>query len=468
MKSSIATHRGILGCTFGLALYLGSSVGCVPPVPINAGGSGQVPLGGFNGGGGNFNPAEPVDESTNGEPDAPIQQNPFALQVSITNVNVASDGWLRTSDDLIVIGTGVGSGVQYMIPSENDGLARDIGDEETFAISGFAVTGRCIILRNVDGDVFVFNADTDSLIPINPDAFSVAGGAPTDQADFVADAGFVAAVMDLDRTTDDAMFKVITLANDLPNIIALPNNPPPLVSAEALTNSEVQLAIDGAVAQLAVQVDDTIYLYNIAFPQFEPVAFDFSAFNGVSNEKPMWLDSALLMYLAADQSPEGDRLIHVANLSTSITSPVPVGPVGLEDFVLVNGQFGHFAVQSNSDRLANGQVRSVFGRVIFSGPIVDSDAVNNALVTDDRDEGVLGFGQTLAITPDGEFRFLAGADPADQADLLQISKGVGWDLFTDPRSADGAFLQAANVHASDTVCAFQTGDERTVGFILLN
>ncbi len=461
---------------FACAACLIFQSGCVRPTLVGGGNNGPNPLDGFDGGGngsgggGNTSDDDPVDSNGVDDDDAPNFNplNPFGLEVQFTDVRVDLFGDLVAGDDLIVVGTGLGSGVQYLIPSDPNPVAMDIPGDEDYVISGFAVTGKHVILRNVDGEVFVFNTETTTMIAVNPEEFSVAGGPAGVLPDFRAEGDLVAAVMDREKTTDGFLYKVMSIAGLTPQFVPMNNNPPG--TSDPLTAFETQVAIDGLFGLLAAQVDDTIYFYNIAFNNLPPAAFDYSTFGGVSNQKPMWLDNTRLMYLAREQSPEGERIIHIARMNVGTTSPTPVSPATFDDFELNTGQFGYFAAQSNSDRILNRQARSVFGRIIGQTPAVDSDAVNNPAVGDDRDDGVLGFGQTIALSPNGEYRFIAGDGAEDVGDLLQISKDVSWEVFNDPRATDetDTLLRARDVTSSDNVCAFINGDDRVVGFVLLD
>jgi hypothetical protein len=472
------TIRGVTVCLLAGASCVVLGAGCIRPTLIGGANTGPNPLDGFNGtgnsngtGNGSDNSSDdPVNSNGSDDDDSnPINPlNPFGLEVQFTDARVDSLGWIQAGDDLIVVGTGVGSRVQYLIPSDPNPVATDISDVEVFAVSGFAVLGKWIILRNLDGEVFVFNVETTTLTAINPDEFAVAGGIAKDAWDFRADGDYVAAIMDRERTTDDFLIKLLKLDGPSPEIITIMQNPPG--TSDPLEPFEAQLALDGDQLFLAAQVNDHIYFYNNFLVNLAPTPFDFTAFGGVSNQKPMWLENVSLMYLAREQSPEGHRLIYVARLSLGVTSPAPVNPATFDEFEMNNGQFGYFAVQSDSDQLLNRQARSVFGRVFGSGPSVDSDAINNMLVGDDRDDGVFGFGQTLSLSPNGEYRFLAGGGADDAADLLQISKDVTWEVFNDPRATDesGPYLRATDVSTSDSVCGFVTGADRMVGYILLD
>lgn len=473
MKMLMVKVTTVCLLTSALCLFIGT--GCVRPTLINGGNGGLNPLDGFDGpdngsndGADNSNDDPVNSNGADDDSDPTNQLNPFALEVLFTDVIVDPSGWIRTGDDLVVVGTGVGSGVQYFFPSEPVPTARNISDVEVFAVSGFAVTGQWIVVRNLEGEVFVFNAETETLTALNPDEFAVNGGIALDRPDFRADGDFVGAVMNRDRTADDFLFKVLRLDGPTPEIITMLVNPPG--TSDPLTPFETQVAIDGNQHWLIAQVDDNLYRYNIFINSVEPQPYDFSAFGGVSNEKPMWVDGFNLMYLAREQSPENERLIYFAQLNLGVTSPAPVSPAAFGDFVLNNGQFAYFGVQSDSDRLLNRQARSVFGFLFGQAPSVNSDALNNNAVGADRDDGVFGFGQHLAISPSGEYRFLSGGAAPDAADLLQISKDVTWEVFNDPRAIDESdpHLRATNVSASDSVCAFVTGAERIVGYILLD
>ncbi len=463
-------------CWLACGLALCANSGCVRPTLVNGGNNGLNPLDGFDPpGDGTVNDGDntgddPVDTNGSEDEDSPPanQFNPFGLEVEFTGVQVDLFGDLIAGDDLIVVGTGQGSGVQYFVPSDPNPVAMNISETEQFVISGFAVTGKWIILRNVEGEVFVFNAETATLTPLDPQEFAVAGGAATGLPDFRADGDFVAAVMDREQTTDGFLYKLMSLVNPTPQFIPLTQNPPG--TSDPFTPFDTQVAIDGFQGLLAAQVDDNIYFYNFSFPDLEPAAFDFSTFGGVSIQKPIWLDNLSLMYLARDTSPEGERMVYFARMNVGSTSPAPVSPAAFNDFFLNNGQFGYFAAQSDSDRLLNQQTRSVFGLVLGATPTVTSDAVTNTSIGEIRDDGVFGFGQTLAISPNGEYRFIAGAGAEDDADLLQVSKDVFWEVFNDPRATDedDALLKARDVTASDDACAFITDADRNVGFILLD
>lgn len=388
------------------------------------------------------------------------------LKVVFTDVMVESTGAIRAGDDLVVVGTGLGNGIQYMIPSAGDTTARTFSVTESPITTGFVTAGKNIVMRDIDGTVKLFNTGTEALTTLPPEAFSVIGGAGSlNKLDFFADGNLVGAVMDTGKTTDGAMFKVLDFSADSPTVLIL-QNPPPGGPREDIRG---QVAVDAEAMQMVAQVGDQFVLYDLTDPGAAPQVFDMADQGGIANGFQIYLDDGYVMYQEFEFTPNNRIVTSVADLRTGTSMELDDNPSAQEDFVLVNGLFGYFVFNTDDDNITNGQTRTVWGRINDAGG-TETTFVSGTddLIGEDRSDGLLGYGTSMTITPDGRFRFIAGGGTIGTAEYIQVSTGEGFTTFPDAPDGFDPFgrLPGSEVHTSNSVCAFRVPGG-TVAYIIL-
>lgn len=382
-----------------------------------------------------------------------------SLSVVATEAALDSVAWIVAGQDIIAFSTPDGSGVGYIKPAAGDTTAREISNTETFQNVGFAVAGNWIAMKNSDGDAFIFDADTEELTQFDRADLNISG-ATAGQAKFWAAGDYIATLTNPGEVADGAAIKVIDLSSGAPELISFTN---PIVDVDPARENEVwQLAIDADAKQVVAQVADNLVLYDIDNPSAEPQVLDLADVGGISNRTQIWLDDGFVIYHDRDGTNNRKEITRLANFNDGTTTQLSSNPSASEDLILVNGVFAYFLNTSDDDTITNQQVRSVFGTV--DGPTITFESGTDDVIGEERDDGLLGYGQTVAITPNGDFWFIAGDGSVAVAEYLQVSTGGSFATLSDPQGLDENGTQAARVHTSATYCAFRLSDD-TLGYI---
>jgi hypothetical protein len=89
----------------------------------------------------------------------------------------------------------------------------------------------------------------------------------------------------------------------------------------------------------------------------------------------------------------------------------------------------------------------------------------NVPLADDPEDGMVGFGCSTAITPDGRLRFIAGCGSALLAEYVQVSDGGAFMTLADPAGTDPVGVIGADIQTSNHPAVFRGAFG--VGYIVL-
>lgn len=452
---------GTLAATLAVLLLAGGPA-CAPPSVPGGGGGGNNNDNSSNSNDNGSNNGGNNNSNSNGGPTGDIQ----ALRVVPTNAQVDSGGEARAGDDIIAIGTGQGSGVQYLIPSRGDVDPIDMTAFESFVPAGFGVAGNWVIMRNFDGEVFLFDGNTEQLTSVpEADLALFSGAAPPGFPEFWADGDYIVTVADGNRVADGLRIKMIDVGADPPTITSFVD--PPVEPVQFRENEKWHMAIDTANRQFVALVTDFVVIYDMDDPTAQPAVIDTSAVGGVSNRDQTHLDDGFLIYHAHELSGNNRELTYMLDLEMSITTLIDENPSRPRPMDLESGIFGYFAHVSDADVSTNDTARSVFGTVASGAPeMTQLNDARTALGADPED-GIVGYGCTIAITPDGRYRFVAGCGNVGVAEYLFISTGGPLEVLADQLDLDflGLGTPASCVDASNTLAVFRTS--QSVAYIEL-
>ena len=389
-----------------------------------------------------------------------------SLRVVVTDHEVNVTGGLKIGDGFIAFGVDTGSGINFIRKSSAT-AAVNLSNSLSLLKIGFNVAGTWIAAREFDGSVHLYDTATDTLINVPTTELSLSSGnAIVDE--FWADGDFMVTFANANTVTDGFPIKLIDFSQNPPVITSFTQTPPENTGSRSGERS--QAAVDADARRFVVQVVDTLYLYSFDDPTGAPEVFDFSASGGISSQIQIFLDGDFVLYHDHDGVSDGRHVTRLANLATRSTDVLAENPSSDEDVYLEGNQFGYFAQETEDDLITNTLYRSVFGQITANG--VEFTLLpdpNDAVKDNDRTLGVFGYGQTLAITPNGRFRFVAGdGTAANIAEYLQVSvDGGDFKTLDDPEDSGDEQVFGSNVVATDEVCAFTTLDHR-LAFILLN
>lgn len=388
------------------------------------------------------------------------------LTVRVSDLVVDAIGDIRVDDNVIAVGTGENGGIEYLLPKQAT-TTFNIQTGDNLITSGFAVANGWIAARQLDGDVFLHDTATATTTAVPRTTLALpSGNAATNE--FWADEQFIVTFADDTVVSDGHAIKLIDCSTAPPTITSFTQDLPaqPFGIAE-----RVLLAIDADQRQVMALQQDIFYLYDMDDPTAAPQTLDVSLAGGASNAFQFQFNDGFVVYHERDLTSTGLRTTRFLDIANLMTTPFPENPSEPLDMLLVNGQFGYFVNQRDEDVNVNSTTRSVWGTLDAAGPAYTQEHLTDQFIGNDRGDGLIGYGRTLAATKDGVFRFLAGGGNSAIAEILQVSRDGG-EFTAVPtiqqfrnESPDG--LPATEVVTSNDICAFRVGGDDQVGYILL-
>jgi hypothetical protein len=422
------------------AVWLAAAVvGCVQqPVPATDGG-GTDGSGGGNGTGGNGGNTPPA-----------------TLTIVKTDIVVDPGVRVEAGDDIVVYGLDVLNRVDYLIPSAGDREGLGITDGPNYRSASFAVAAKKIALVNTQTFIVVI-FDTLTRAPRTiPFTEIQLNDVPRDvyaPGHIQADGPYVVV---RNAPASGNLVKVIDTTELEPRIIAFAVDPPAV---------PWHIAIDGEAAQVVAAVDDTFYLYDINEPMAAPASFNLRDVGGIDQGTIFKFDNGYVFY------KDGTEATNAAFLNVSDgTITVLTENGAAEELAVSNTQFGYFLNRDANDSVGAFH-RSGIGTV--PGPNAFLAAANQQIDGATDANGLIGWGQAVAISPNGAYTLISGKGALEPGDYLQISLGAVFATLNDPEGTDPYALPGTDVSVSDTCVAFKTGTSAPdgsptrVGYVVL-
>jgi hypothetical protein len=375
------------------------------------------------------------------------------LSPVVTDIFVHNKARVAAGDDLIAFGTGSLSGVQYIIPSADDSDARDIPDGHLFGSRNFAVTGTKIILIDPALQITVFDSMTQSMETIAADQVCTVSSSTDIHAvgHMQADRGYVALRTDHDMGSS---FKVIDVNGVRPAVVTFGHDP----SSDGLPIDQV--AIDGDALQVAAVDGEMLYIYDIQVPDEDPEVVDLSVDGGIGPAQ-IAIDNGVMLYHDGSVPPRAMLLdIGSGDVTALAANPACSG------IALSGGVLSYFLDASAG---VSGEVtRAVIGQSAAPEQLIVAVA-DGFLNEADHDQGAVGFGSTVGVTPDGRYILLAGDGGLGGSEYLQVSTGGAFSIAPDVGGRSDLRLPASDLSVSDSVAAFKTGTsaDTVLAYILL-
>ncbi|MFH1418054.1 MAG: hypothetical protein ABII12_07205 [Planctomycetota bacterium] len=417
---------------FVLSTLAVTGLGCDVPVP---GGGGPGGLGGGGGGG----------------------TVPFTIVK--TDIDVRHDAALRAGDDLIAFGTGVNTGVSYIIPSNAPTVGTAVPNSGDYDSSAFAVGGDHIFLvgSNTAGLAFqmsVFDAATGAIthtFPTTDIRLGAIPGSEEDVGNIQADGDFCIVRCDQTTVTDGKIVKVIDASTNPPTLVSFATNP----AASHFNVSQVD--VDAASRQAVAVANHTFFIYDIDAPNAAPVQI--APPNGIGDVQ---IEIAGDYIIAIDNQGYGEAFMVdiAAQAVIALTNPEAAWDVAICDDL-----FAFFADADINDRAGGGQRMAVGA---MPGPGSTKAALDQYIDGSTGNNGYVGFGGSMTVTPDGAYVFLSDG-------YLQYSLGTAvFVVPPDPNASDPYGTPAWDVHCTEAnTVGFKTASDRSatsttkVGYIVL-
>lgn len=364
---------------------------------------------------------------------------------------------VRAGNDVIAFGTGGAKGVSYIVPSGNDAAARTIPGSAAFNSYSLAVGGRNIFLTDGNFQVSVFNVDTHDLTPIDLNEVRLQNipASQLESGHIQADGNYCAVICDASEVSDSVVIKAIDVSTGLPNVISFTAGS--IGSAAAVQ----MVAVNNATQQVIAATSDSFFIFDITNPAAPPVQFPAGP-NGIGATQ-MQFDGTHVLFHDAGGAPSA----RVLNVSTGAIAALAQNPSSASSLALRDGSFGYFVDRDASDSLGSqrragiGTISAAAVTTAADGDFIDGSSANN---------GQFGFGQSIAISPNGSTWFLAGSEIVGAGEYLQFSGGGTFATVADPSGVDELGCPATDVVCGDDVLAFKTGSgsSTVIGYVRIN
>jgi hypothetical protein len=273
-----------------------------------------------------------------------------------------------------------------------------------------------------------------------------------DPGNIQADGDYCITISEESDVDDGVIVKVIDVSDGSPTVIPLTTNPS--TAAELVE----QVAVDGETATAVAVADDSFHIYDINAPTAAPTVV--AVANGIGDTQ-IAVDGGYILF-HDDQSPSEIGLVNIATRAvTGLTHAAAA-----KELALAGGSFGYFVDRDAGDSVGNFQ-RSAFGTVPGPGAtLAADDAFIDGGTTNN---GLLGWGESIAVTPDGARWFIGGKTSVGSGEYLQTGTGGAFEVVEDPSGLDAYGCKGTDVSVSSNTVAFKIGlnTDTTLGYIVL-
>jgi hypothetical protein len=368
------------------------------------------------------------------------------FQVVKTGIEVVYKGRIEVSDKMIAYGTGMVKGVDYIRPGDTKG--RGIPGSDQFSSSFFCVAGEKIVVANPNEfTVSVFDTAAGKMtnIPVDELKLYRVSGSMYDGGSIQCSGNYAVVITDTSGK-DMAAFKVLDLTGAEPRIIPFKGRGQAFSRQILVT----QVAVDDKSGHAAAATPTyDIVLFNFKKPEEEPRVLFFESVKGVGKAQ-MRFDDGRILFHSGEAYPRA--------ILTDIESGEPVELTrAIHSSALRADTYVYFADRDSKDTLGI-VARAAVGKISEKPVFVTGEAKVDGATANN---GYIGFGSSVAVTPDGKQIFVAGRDDIGRTERLQAYRAGKFALVPDA-SVRPAFLQASDVIASSSIVAFKVGvDNRT-------
>lgn len=458
--------------------------GTIPIDGADGGGGGGNGGGGGGGGNGDGNGGDGGGGNGDGGGGGGGEQLPALIK---THIELKADGYFTTDgkidagDDLVVFGL-PNTGIYYFKAStakpEIDAATEIPNSGALFDARSFKVAGKKIALVRSNNRVAIWDTATETLSDNVPGVIlhnlPVEANRP---GHMTSDGNLIATINDPGATSDGNALKVIDVSGATPTVISFP-------TPEEFQGTFEQAVVDAETRTLLAHGRNPgvlLYVFDLDAPNAAPLSFDLFE-SGFQNNVHMAYDRGVVIY------NQGDNVVLLDVTDAANTPQVfDNNPSNLNAAVaLAGGSFAYFVWAEDADMGPQPDLlRSAIGRVTAAPAATMAGQFDSVFSSGPpecvQDGGLLGYGSSVAITPDGSRWFLAGiAAPEPDYDFLQMSTGGKFQTFDDPDNDTATgFVMATEVSCSANTVAFwalrQTADSGclrndawVVGFIVID
>ncbi|NNE68644.1 MAG: hypothetical protein HKN33_18920 [Pyrinomonadaceae bacterium] len=382
--------------------------------------------------------------------EAPAQKRK-AFRIVKTSIPVGYKASIAASDEIIVFGTGFNTGIEYIRPG--DKTSRKIPNGDTYSSKFFAVAGTKIIMaRPSDFTIAVFDTATGNLKEIPESTLRLRSiGGSMHMGGSIQSSGNYAVVITDTSGDDNSALKVIDISGDDPKVIRFegsgPDNNSRLIFRQAAIDSKSGLVAGGGG-------DYAIWLFDYKNPSKAPASIDLKPYKGLGRAQ-MRFDGGKILFHTNESYARAGIIDAVTGKITELSR----ASYGL---ALRNGTYIYFASRDSKDS------HSIVGRAaVGKAGGQPRFATGQRPVGRSKNNGLIGFGASAAVTPDGRI-FIGGMEDIGRTERFQTYRAGRYSLYPD-RSTNPRFLMATDLVASSKLLAFKVGtnNKTTLGYAQL-
>lgn len=364
-----------------------------------------------------------------------------ASKIVKTGIAVNYRARIAVGDSIIAYGTGPVKGVDYI--KAGDAKGQGIPGGENFSNNSFATLSgdRIVLTKTDDFSLHLFDAKTGKISEISGVKLKAIGGSMRYGGAIQADGDFLIAL------TESAQGDQIT-------IIDFSGNAPVVTNYKnwKQNNYLKQMAIDAESGWAAVQGSEEMAAFMFKSGDGKPLVHGFKDKGGAETDQ-MKIDGEILYYFGAKSTKSNLFQMNLRTGEIKQVGEFPAAPsVGAND-----GTVAYFLDRDAKDKNGTEARLAVMkkgGTPVVAAPtdrFIDGSTKNN---------GIIGFGNMIAVTPDGKYVFIAGNESVGRTEILQYYDGAGVKLVNDGISATSPkALPGSDIVANSSLVAFKIGTD---------
>ncbi len=364
-----------------------------------------------------------------------------AFKIVKTGIAVNYRARIAVGDSIIAYGTGPVKGVDYI--KAGDAKGRGIPGGENFSNNSFAVISgdRIVLTKPDDFSLHLFDTKTEKISEIPGVKLRAIGGSMRYGGAIQADGDYLIA---LTKAAQGDQITIIDFSGSAPVVTNYKN--------WRTGNYLTQMAIDAESGFAAVQGSNEMAAFMFKSGDGEPLVHGFKDKGGAGTDQ-MKIDGEMLYYFDAKS---GKKNLMQMNLRTGDTKQVGEFPATLS--VGANGgTVAYFLDRDAKDK--NGTEARLAVMKKGGAPVIVAPT-DRFIDGSTRNNGIIGFGNMIAVTPDGKYVFIAGNESVGRTEILQYYDGTGVKLVNDGISATKPkALPGSDIVANSSLVAFKIGTD---------
>jgi len=314
----------------------------------------------------------------------------------------------------------------------------DIPDGMEFDGDYFDFAGKKLVVRDrFSGRLFIFDTDLERSEPTPEGPIDLGGMGGLNR--WEADGDLLATI---NTTITGEVLKLVNFSDiDAQAVIPFAVDPPTDIDA---------ICLDAEAGWIVVRVYETFYIYDINSPDDPPTEITRGPLEGGAGGFSEFQVSG--DYVAFYDDGGDFTLLQIS--TGAFTQPGRNPGLHLGSLALESDRFAYFADETEDDRDAVFANRVLVGATDNLTGLVDpAGGFINGL---DSNDGRVGFGETVSISPNGRFAFVAGdiVVGVDFSERLFVSIDGGDFLIVEDADDPLNALRAGHVDASDNLVVF--------------